>query len=266
MTTLPENGFRAALAAGRVHIGCWVGLGDAYCAEIAGEAGFDWLVIDGEHAPNDIRSILAQLQALGRLPSHPVVRLPVGETWLIKQVLDLGAQTLLIPMVESAAQAQALVSAMRYPPAGKRGVGASMARASRFSGLSDYVTQADAQLCLLLQVESRAGLEALDEILAVEGVDGVFIGPSDLAADLGHRGQPAAAPVRAAITDAIARIRAAGKPAGILASDEESARHWLQQGVGFVAVGIDVLVLANGLRGLAARYGDVSGQPASRSD
>ena len=260
---LPENGFKAALAAGRVQIGCWVGLADAYGAEIAGEAGFDWLVIDGEHAPNDIRSILAQLQALGRSASHPVVRLPVGAEWMIKQVLDIGAQTVLVPMVESGAQAQALARATRYPPAGTRGVGAALARASRFSGIADYVQHADEGLCLLVQVENRAGLAALDDILAVDGVDGVFIGPADLAADMGHRGHPDAPEVRGAIADAIARIRAAGKPAGILATDEGQAREWLGHGVGFLAVGIDVLVLAQGLRGLAGRFGDVSGQVVS---
>ncbi|MCC5986858.1 MAG: 4-hydroxy-2-oxoheptanedioate aldolase [Pararhodobacter sp.] len=260
---LPENGFKAALAAGRVQIGCWVGLADAYGAEIAGEAGFDWLVIDGEHAPNDMRSILAQLQALGRSASHQVVRLPVGAEWMIKQVLDIGAQTVLVPMVESAAQAQALVRAMRYPPVGTRGVGAALARASRFSGIADYVQHADEGLCLLVQVENRAGLEALDDIASMDGVDGVFIGPADLAADMGHRGRPDAPEVRAAIADAIARIRAAGKPAGILATDEAQAREWLGHGVGFLAVGIDVLVLARGLRDLAGRFGDVSGRAVS---
>lgn len=253
---MESNGFKAALARGEVQIGCWVGLADGYAAEIAGEAGFDWLLIDGEHAPNDIRSMREQLTGLGRSSSHPVVRLPVGEGWMIKQALDIGAQTLLIPMVESGAQASALAQAMRYAPVGTRGMGAALARASRFSGIADYVHRADDEVCLLVQVETRAGLEALDDILGVEGVDGVFIGPADLSADMGFRGRAGAPEVVAAITDALARTRAAGKAAGILSTDEAQARAWIARGATFVAVGIDVLVLANGLRALAARFRD----------
>lgn len=251
---LERNTFKAALARGRVQIGCWLGLADGYGAEISGEAGFDWLLIDGEHAPNDLRSMRAQLVALGRSTAHPVIRLPVGEVWMVKQALDIGAQTILVPMVDSGEQAAMLARAMRYPPEGVRGVGAALARASRFSGIADYVNQADAEVCLLVQVESRAGLAALDDILAVAGVDGVFIGPADLSADMGYRGNANAAEVEQAITDAIARIRGAGKAAGILATDEGKARHWLAQGANFVAVGVDVLVLANGMRALAARF------------
>ncbi|MEZ5752053.1 MAG: 4-hydroxy-2-oxoheptanedioate aldolase [Paracoccaceae bacterium] len=254
MAELERNGFKAALSAGEVQIGCWVGLADDYAAEIAGEAGFDWLLIDGEHAPNDLRSMRAQLAVLGRSRSHPVIRLPIGETWMMKQALDIGAQTILVPMVESGAQAQELARGMRYPPEGTRGVGAALARASRFSGIADYVNKADAEVCLLVQVENRAGLAALDDILAVEGVDGVFIGPADLSADMGFRGQPEAPEVQQAIGDAIARIRAAGKAAGILSTGEAQARHWIAAGANFVAVGIDVLVLANGLRALANRF------------
>ncbi|WP_209424372.1 4-hydroxy-2-oxoheptanedioate aldolase [Pararhodobacter sp. SW119] len=250
----PVNPFKAALRTNRTLIGCWLGFADPYAAEVAGTAGFDWLVIDGEHAPNDLRSILAQLQALAAAPSAPVVRLPVGEVWMIKQALDIGAQTLLIPMVESADQAQALVRATRYPPAGVRGVGAALARASRFSAAEDYLARADDQVCLLLQVESRAGLEALDTILAVEGVDGVFIGPADLAADMGFLGQSYAPEVMEAIADAIARIRKAGVAAGILSLDPAEARHWIGHGANFVAVGIDVVVLARSLRALSATF------------
>jgi len=248
------NGFKAALVAGGTQIGCWVGLADDNAAEISGEAGFDWLLIDGEHAPNDMRSMRAQLVALGRSTSHPVIRLPIGEVWMIKQALDIGVQTVLVPMVESGAQAELLARAMRYPPDGLRGVGAALARASRFSGIADYVNKADAEMCLLVQVENRAGMAALDDILAVEGVDGVFIGPADLSADMGFRGQPEAPEVVAAITDAIQRTRASGKAAGILATNEAQARHWIEVGANFVAVGIDVLVLANGMKALAAKF------------
>ena len=169
----PVNQFKADLAAGKQMYGCWAGFADPYATVVRGTAGFDWLVIDGEHAPNDLRSITAQLQVLQPSASHPIVRLPMGEDWLIKQVLDVGAQSLLIPMVESGAQAEGLVRATRYPPEGIRGSGAALGRASMFSDLPDYTVTANAQICLLVQVETVAGMEALDDILAVEGIDGV---------------------------------------------------------------------------------------------
>ncbi|MDP5349228.1 MAG: HpcH/HpaI aldolase/citrate lyase family protein [Paracoccaceae bacterium] len=251
----PVNRFKEALAAGRMQYGCWAGFGDAYATEVMSTAGFDWLVIDGEHAPNDIRSIMAQLQVLeGKPDSHPVVRLPMGEAWLIKQALDIGAQTLLIPMVESADQARDLVRAMRYPPEGIRGSGAALARASRFAAIPDYIRTANDQMCLLVQVETVKGIEALDEILAVEGVDGVFIGPSDLAADMGHRGDSTQADVRAVIKDALGRIAASDKAAGILALDHDTAADYRDWGAQFLAVGIDVVLLARAARDLAARW------------
>ncbi|WP_210877876.1 aldolase/citrate lyase family protein [Roseovarius autotrophicus] len=252
----PINPFKAALARGDMLYGCWAGFADAYATEVLAEAGFDWLVIDGEHAPNDLRSISAQLGVLRGATSHPVVRLPMGEVWAIKQALDVGAQTLLIPMVESAAQAEGLVRAMRYPPEGVRGSGAALARASRFSGIPDYIATANAQMCLLVQIETVAGLGALDEILDVEGVDGVFIGPSDLAADMGHRGDSAVAEVQAAIRDALSRIAASDKAAGILALDPETAARYRGWGAQFLAVGIDVVLLAQAARALAARWRD----------
>lgn len=246
----PENTFKTALKAGAAQIGCWVGLADAYAAEVATTAGFDWLLIDGEHAPNDLRSILAQLQVVGASASHPVVRAPIGDTALIKQLLDAGAQSLLIPMVESGAQAAELVRAVRYPPVGMRGVGAALARASQFGAIQDYATTADAQICLLVQVENRAGLAALDDILATE-VDGVFIGPADLAADLGHLGNAGHPDVVAAIEDALTRITAAGKAAGILTLDPAMQARCLELGVTFLATGIDVALLAGAMRKLA---------------
>jgi len=181
----------------------------------------------------------------------------MGEVWAIKQVLDAGAQTLLIPMVESAAQATGLVRAMRYPPEGVRGSGAALARASRFSGIPDYIATANAQMCLLVQVETVAGIAALDEILGVEGVDGVFIGPSDLAADMGHRGDSSLPAVQEAVREALARIAASDKAAGILALDPETAARYRDWGAQFLAVGIDVVLLANAARGLAARWREV---------
>jgi 4-hydroxy-2-oxoheptanedioate aldolase len=250
----PRNEFKAALARGERQIGCWLGLANPYSAELMGTAGFDWLLIDGEHAPNDLRSIMAQLQVLEASSSQSVVRLPIGETWMIKQVLDIGAQNLLVPMVESAEQAAQLVKAVQYPPKGVRGVGAALARASEFSGIPDYLTTADDEICLLVQVENRAGLAALDGILALDGIDGVFIGPSDLAADMGHIGKPQTEEVQDAIADAVARIKKAGKAAGILATDPETTAKYADLGVTFLAVGLDVTLLAGAARELAARY------------
>jgi 4-hydroxy-2-oxoheptanedioate aldolase len=249
------NTFKEALKSGeRAQIGLWLGLTDPICAEISAGAGFDWLLIDGEHAPNDVRSILAQLQAVAPYPAHAIVRPVSGDVQLIKQLLDIGAQTLLVPMVESVEQARLLVSAMRYPPAGIRGVGAALARASQWNRVTNYLHESNDQMCLLVQVETRLGLENLDAIAAVEGVDGVFIGPSDLSAALGHLGKPGHADVQQAIEDAIRRIRSAGRAAGILSTDEALTRHYLSLGCSFVAVGLDGNLLMRATQDLARKY------------
>lgn len=242
----PHNSFKAALRTDRPQMGCWLGLADPYSAEIVAGAGFDWLVIDGEHAPNDLRSIMAQLQVIQGSPSPAIVRPVVGEAWMIKQLLDAGAQTLLIPMVESADQARELVRAVTYPPHGVRGVGSALARASDFAAIPDYLTTARDEICLLVQVESRKGLAALDDILTVEGIDGVFIGPSDLAADLGHIGQLAA--VEDTVLDALRRIAASGKAAGVMALQPDFQKACLATGVRFMATAIDVTLFASTLR------------------
>jgi 4-hydroxy-2-oxoheptanedioate aldolase len=241
----PRNTFKAALKEGRTQIGLWVALTSAYTAEICGGAGYDWLLIDAEHAPNDIQTLVAQLQALARYPVHAIVRPPIGEAWMIKQILDIGAQTILVPMVETKEQAEALVRAVRYPPHGMRGVGASLARASGFNRIPDYLQTANGEVCLLLQIESRAGLANLDAITATEGVDGVFIGPADLAADMGFLGKPGAPEVQAAVEDALKRIQDHGKAAGILTADQGLARRYVELGAGFVGIGSDVGLLAN---------------------
>ena len=250
----PVNSFKQALKKGDRQIGCWMSFAEPVTAEIMGTAGFDWLVIDGEHAPNDIRSIRDQLMALAYSTSHPVVRVPVGDTALIKMVLDAGAQTVLVPMVESAEQARQLVRDCRYPPEGVRGVGAGAARATLYGSIPEYIQSADAQVCLLVQVENRAGLAALDDILKVEGIDGVFIGPADLSTDMGYQGNSAAPEVRAAIADAIQRIKAAGKAPGILGTSEEASQAYFEMGAQFLAVGIDVMLLAHASRALAAKW------------
>lgn len=249
------NPFRKALAARQPQVGLWLSMADPYLAEVSATAGFDWLLVDGEHAPNDIRSTLQALQAIAPYRSQPVVRAVAGEVALVKQLLDIGAQNLLIPMVDTAEQARQLVSATRYPPGGIRGVGSAVGRASRWSQRTDYLDVADDEVCLLVQAETVAALKNLDAICAVEGIDGVFIGPADLSASLGHRGKPGHPEVQAAIEDAIERIVKSGKAAGILTGDNALARHYLELGATFVATGVDVLVYANAARKLAAEFG-----------
>ena len=263
MTATPDNPFKRAIAGEGAQIGLWVGLADPYAAELCATAGFDWLLIDGEHGPNDLRSMLGALQAIASAASdswsspyasHPVLRVPHGDAALIKQVLEIGATTLLVPMVETADQARSIVRAMRYPPAGIRGVGSGLARSSRWSAYPNYLNEANERLCLLVQVETAGALAQVDEIAAVDGVDGVFIGPADLSASMGYLGQPGHAEVRKAIDDAIARILRAGKAPGILAVDETLARHYIALGARFVAVGVEATMLAQATRSLAARF------------
>lgn len=250
----PHNILKHRLAKGEVLHGCWLGMADAYVAEIAATAGFDWLLIDGEHAPNDLRSLSAQLAAVIASPSLPIIRLPDDNPAKIKQALDIGAQSLLIPMVETAGQAGRILRATRYPPEGIRGVGSSLARASKFSAIPDYLTTANSEICLILQVESRAGIEALDDILAIQGIDGVFIGPSDLAADMGYLGQPDHPKVKAAVLDALRRIRKAGLTGGVLSTDTDYIQDCKTAGANFVAVGIDVTLYASTMRTVAAKW------------
>ena len=250
---LPVNDFKRAILAGRQQIGLWVSLANPYSAEIVGGAGFDWLVIDGEHSPNDPPSVLPQLQAVAPYPSEPVVRPAWNDTVLIKRYLDIGARSLLVPYVQDANEAAAAVAAIRYPPRGVRGV-AGMTRASRYGRIDGYVKRAESELCLLVQIETRRGLDNLEAIARVDGVDGVFIGPSDLAAGLGHLGEPGNAEVQSAIKDAIGRIRACGKPAGILATDEATTRRYIEWGTVFTAVGLDAMILAREAEKLAAKF------------
>ncbi len=259
----PTNHFKEAMAQGRAQIGLWLALADSYTAEILAGTGYDWLLVDGEHAPNDLRSILHQLQAIasatsalppGTPPPHAIARVPVGDTALIKQYLDIGAQTLLVPMVDTAEQAQALVRATRYAPEGVRGMGSALARSSRWQAYPNYVHEANQQVCLLVQAETVEAMHNLDAIAATPGVDGVFIGPADLSASMGHRGNPGHPDVQAAIHDGIARIRNAGKAPGILATNEAQARQWLAAGALFVAVGVDTLLLASAAAQLLARF------------
>ena len=262
----PTNPFKQALRERRPQIGLWLGLANPTTAEICAGAGFDWLLIDGEHAPNGVADVMLQAQVIAAYPAaHAIARVPVGDAVLIKQFLDTGVQTLLVHMVNTAEQAAQCVLACRYPQDdGKGGLrGMAGARASRWGRYPQYAREANEQVCLLVQAETREALQNLDAIAATAGVDGVFIGPADLSASMGHVGRPDHPKVQAAIDDAIARILKAGKAPGILATDEAQARHYLALGAVFVAVGLDTQLLAAHTSALAARFKPTLGAPAS---
>jgi len=248
----PVNHLKGALAKGQTVLGLWMNLGHPGMAELAGDSGFDFCLIDGEHAPYDATLIRGQLQAMAGTGAAPVVRVPVGEAWIIKQVLDLGAQTLLVPMVDTAAQAQDMVRATRYAPEGIRGQGASVTRSAAYGRRSGYTDNANAEICLIVQAESRAAIDNIDAIAAVEGVDAVFIGPSDLSADMGHLGDTTHPEVAAAIRHGFARIRAAGKAGGIIANSPDQIMTYMEMGANFVAVGSDVILLRQAMEGRLA--------------
>jgi 4-hydroxy-2-oxoheptanedioate aldolase len=253
---MPKNHFKQKLRQGQWQVGLFVGLASGYSMEILAGAGFDWLVIDAEHSPNNPASVLPQLQAAAPYPVQLLVRPMNHDPALIKQYLDIGAQTLLLPLVDNAEQAQALVRAVRYPPEGIRGVAASLARAAHWNGVKDYVRQANAEVCLVVQVETRQGLENLDSILEVDGVDAVFIGPADLAASLGHLGNAGHPEVHAAIEDALRRIAASGKAAGVFVTDPALAQRYRGCGASFIAVGGDTTLLRGAAVKLAASFQD----------
>lgn len=251
---LPQNTFKRRLLAGETQVGLWSALADPYAVEICAGAGFDWLLLDGEHAPNDVRSLLTSLQVMAAYPCAPVVRPPNASPSLIKQYLDIGAQTLLVPMIDTAEQAAAVVRATRYPPAGMRGVGSGISRGGRWGRIPDYGTRAGEEICVLVQVETVEALANLEAIAAVPGVDGVFIGPSDLAASMGLIGQAAHPDVQSAVRKAGERLRAVGKAAGVLSVDEPFVRSLIGEGYSFVAVGTDVGLLARGAERLAKSF------------
>jgi 4-hydroxy-2-oxoheptanedioate aldolase len=250
---LPQNSFKRALKDGKPQIGLWSSLSSNYSVEVIAGAGFDWLLLDSEHSPNDLESLLTQLQAAAPYPTTSIVRVPWNDMVTIKRVLDIGAQALLVPYVSTAEEAIAAVSYTRYPPKGVRGV-AGTTRATRFGRVKDYAKRAHEEICLLVQVETQSALDNIEAICAVEGVDGVFIGPADLHASMGYVGEVANPKVKPLIDDAIRRIRKAGKAPGILTPNEADAKHWLECGALFVAVGADVGILARGAEALAARF------------
>lgn len=235
-------------------IGLWACAGSTVTAEIVAGSGCDWVLIDAEHSPTGLEGVLAQLHAVSAYPVAPVVRPPSGDTVLIKQFLDLGAQNLLIPMVDSREQAEQVVRAVRYPPAGVRGVGSALARSARWNRVEDYLARANESISLTVQIESAAAVAAVEEILAVDGVDAIFVGPADLAASMGLLGQQRHPAVVAAVERVIAAATAAGKPVGVNAFVPADADRFLAAGAAFVAVGADVAMLARQSEALVARF------------
>jgi len=253
---MKKNLFKQALKADKPLFGLWQGIPNTSVAEIGAGAGFDWLLIDAEHGPFDVPSVMAHLQAIEPYPVSALVRPVEGTNALIKQLLDVGAQTILVPMVESAEQAMQIVSAAKYPPQGVRGLGTSMARAANWNRAGDYLDKANDEICVIVQVETLAGLDNIQEIVAVEGVDAVFIGPSDLSAAMGYLGDPGHPAVVAAIEDAFKIVRTAGKQVGVLAVTKELADKYVATGARFVGVGVDAALLANATKQLAAQFKD----------
>jgi len=250
---LPRNAFKQALAKGERQVGLWSGLASPIVAEILAGAGFDWIVIDGEHGPNDITTLLPQLQAMRGGTAEPVFRVPWNDAVIIKRALDVGARSLLVPFIQNAEEARRAVAAARYPPLGIRGVAVGP-RANDYGRIQSYHRNAHLDTCVLLQVETRAALKEIEAIAAIDGVDGIFIGPSDLAADFGHLANPMHPDVQAAIKDAAQRIRAAGKSAGTLSGNADDVERLFDLGFNFTATGSDAGILARGAENLAARF------------
>jgi 2-dehydro-3-deoxyglucarate aldolase len=247
------NQFRRDLINGKPLIGCWCSLASPITTEILGLAGFDWLLLDGEHAPNDVLSFIPQLMALKDSRSAPVVRPPWNDTVMIKRLLDAGFYNFLVPFIESADDARRAVAATRYPPAGVRGVSVAQ-RGNRYGTVADFLKVINDNIAVMVQIESRAGMQAIDAICDVDGVDGIFIGPSDLAAALGHLGNPSHPEVQQAMQQVSARAKAHGKPIGILAPVESDARRYLEMGASFVAVGSDLGAFRAATQALRDKY------------
>jgi 4-hydroxy-2-oxoheptanedioate aldolase len=250
---IPVNHLKHNLNAGKVQTGCWVSLASHASAEICAGAGFDWVLIDMEHAPNELHMVHHQLHAVSAYPVSAVVRAPWNDTVVIKRLLDVGAQSLLLPYVQNEEEAKRAVAAVRYPPKGVRGVSTS-SRANRFGRVTDYFKRVDGEICLIVQIETREALAQIEKIAAIDGIDGLFIGPQDLAASFGHLANPSHPEVQTAIADAITRIGKAGKAPGILAFAEADAKRWIAHGAQFVAVTSDQFLLTRETAAVAGRF------------
>lgn len=248
-----RNAFKRALHGRELQIGLWSTLCSNLVAEVIAHSGFDWILLDTEHSPNELPELVGQLQAMSRGTATPVVRAAWNDSVLIKRILDIGAQSILLPYVQTPEQAHRAVESVRYPPRGIRGVSAS-SRASNFGRVRDYLKKADEEICLLVQIETKAALDQLEAISSVEGVDGVFIGPADLSASLGHLGNVQHPETQSALHDAGRRLARLGKAAGILATAEADSRRYIEWGYSFVAVGVDTVLLASSADALARSF------------
>jgi 4-hydroxy-2-oxoheptanedioate aldolase len=258
--------WRSALAADSSRIGLWVVSASPIVAEIVGMSGADWILLDAEHSPNDVSVLLPQLQVLGAAPVFTVVRTPSRDRAAIGRILDAGARGIMVPMIESAEHAAEVAAAVRYPPAGTRGVGGGFARAARWNGISDYLEVADESISLIAQIETAAGIAALPEILDTPGFDGYFFGPADLAASMGLLGQPRHPDVQRAVLDGIALVRSRGRVAGVNAFAEADAKAYEQAGARLLAVGADVTLLGSGSVALVDRFRSTPRDPVARSE
>ncbi len=253
MSTI-TNKFKAALKAGQKQYGIWNGIPHSYAAEILAGAGFDWVLIDAEHGPFDINQIIIQLQAMSRYDVTPILRMPNADPVYMKTLMDAGVQSFIIPMVESAATAGAMAKAVRYPPTGTRGVGTALARAAQWNRVNNYFSLANDEMCLITQIESVKGVEALDDILKVDGVDVIFMGPADLAGSMGHLGNPSHPDVKAKVNECLRKIVAAGKTPGVLTSSKELIADYTEKGAKMIGVGLDTIILAKATKTLAEHY------------
>ena len=264
MSNVPRNRFKAGLRTGRTQFGIWLGIPDPSVAEMMAGAGFDWLVVDHEHGPYELRDVMAHLQAMAPYDVAPIVRPADGNPALLKKLCDIGAQSFIVPMIDTPEQARDVVAAVKYPPQGRRGLGTSMARAARWNTVTGYLENANDEMCVVVQAETVTAIENLDAIVNTEGVDGVFIGPSDLSASMGHVGNVSHPDVVEVVAEGLRKIRAAGRYAGLLCLDESQVGRFIECGAHFVGVGVDTLLIGNSARSLAAKYvsGDDDASPA----
>ena len=254
MNEMPKNRFRAGLDTGKPQFGLWLGIPDVSVAELMSGAGFDWLVIDHEHGAFELRDVMSHLQAMAAYDVAPVVRPVDDNPALLKKLCDMGAQSFIVPMIDTAEQAAAVVAAVKYPPEGRRGLGTSMARAARWNTVSNYIDRANDEMCVIVQAETVTAMDNLEAIANTTGVDGVFIGPSDLSASMGHIENVSHPDVRDAVSNGLRTIRAVGKHAGLLCLDESRVSHFIDCGANFVGIGVDTLLIGNSARRLAAKF------------
>lgn len=252
MNEIPRNRFKAGLETGNTQFGVWLSIPDQTVAEIMAGAGFDWLLVDHEHGPFELRDVMSHLQAMAPYDVAAIVRPVNDDPGLLKKLCDIGAQSFIVPMIDTAEQAAAVVSAVKYPPDGRRGMGTSMARAARWNTVPGYLRQANDEICVIVQAETVTAIENLEAIVNTSGVDGVFFGPSDLSASMGHAGDVSHPEVMEAISSGLRTVQAAGKNAGLLCLDESQLPHYVDCGANFVGVGVDTLLLGNSARALAA--------------